>query len=355
MKILKRILTLAVIGIIVAGMVMVLQNNKANSEAKAKSVTPRPFAVSVTQVESRELSSSLVLVGTILPNREVTVSSETQGRLRAVANNIGQFKSAGSVLAQVDDELKRTAVQMAEVTLEKARKDLERLKQVQTENAIPEQSIDNAVYAVETAEVQLATARRQLRDARITVPFSGVVSAKFAEVGGMVSPGTPIASIVDISTLKVKLNVSETDVLSMKLGDQVEVTSDVHPGTSIIGRITTIGAKADEAHTYVVEVSIPNRADRPLKAGMFGRVAFNADSRHKSLVIPRTAIVGSVKKPQVFVASNGVVKLRDISTGTEVGTDIEVTGGISQGESIVISGQNNLRDNMAVEVMKSSK
>jgi RND family efflux transporter MFP subunit len=355
MKILKRILTLAVIAVIIGAMVMTLQSNKAKSEAKAKSVTVRPFAVSVIPVERRELSTSLVLVGTILPNREVTVSSETQGRLRAVSNNIGQPKPAGSVLAQVDDELKRTAVQMAEVTLEKAKKDLERLKQAQTENALPEQSIDNAVYAVETAEVQLATARRQLRDARITVPFSGVVSAKFAEVGGMVSPGTPIASIVDISTLKVKLNVSESDVLSMHLGDQVEVTSDIHPDASITGRITAIGAKADEAHTYTVEVSIPNRADRPLKAGMFGRVAFNADSRHQSLVIPRTAIVGSVKKPQVYVASNGVVKLRDIMTGAEVGTDIEVTKGLSPGESIVISGQNNLRDNMAVEVMKSSK
>jgi RND family efflux transporter MFP subunit len=352
MKIIKKLLFVIAGVALVAVVIMTLQSNKAKSEAKAKSVVVKPFAVSVETAERRELSNSLTLVGTFVPSREVTIASETQGRVRAVSGDIGDYRSGGSIIAQVDDELKRTAVSMAEATYEKAKRDLARIKEVQTENALPEQQLDNAAYAVETAESQLVTARRQLRDTRITVPFPGVVSARFVEIGSMVSPGTPIASIVDVSTLKLKLNVSESDIFALHLGDLVEVATDLYPGMTFAGRISAIGAKADEAHTYPVEISISNRADHPLKAGMFGRVAFNPQSKRQALVVPRTAIVGGVKNPQVFVVQNGVANLRQITVGGEVGTDVEVLKGLSLGETVVISGQNNLRDAMTVEVVK---
>jgi RND family efflux transporter MFP subunit len=150
----------------------------------------------------------------------------------------------------------------------------------------------------------------------------------------------------------VKINVSEKDVFKLKIGDAVDVTTDVYPGVTMEGRISTISAKGDELHTYPVEVILSNSTKTPLKAGMFGTVSFTAKSSGSNIVIPREAIVGSVKDAKVYVVENSIAKTRSIVTGKELGTSIEVLSGIRTGEVVVVNGQNNLKDNVAVTVRK---
>lgn len=352
----KRIITITVTSLIaillVYGGYSLLMSNKAQSEAKAKSVTVKPFAVSVTTVGSQELSSDLSLVGTIIASREVNIASETMGRVRSVNMELGQTKGAGSLLITIDDELKRTALQQAEISLEKAKKEHERMQMVQVENALPDQTLDNAKWAVQLAEAQVAAAQRQLRDARISAPISGTVTAKSVEVGSMVQAGQVLGTIVDLANLKLRINVPEKDVFSLKTGDPVAITTEVYPGVTIEGRIKAIIGKADEAHTYPVEITILNSRLHPLKAGMFGRVSFTSLPKRTSTVIPRAAVIGSVKNAQVYVVNGNTVRLREVVLGDEVGTNVEVLSGLKEGEQVVSTGQNNLRDSMQVEVVK---
>jgi hypothetical protein len=102
-----------------------------------------------------------------------------------------------------------------------------------------------------------------------------------------------------------------------------------------------------------VEVTVRNNSNHPLRAGMFGKVAFTTIPRRNVLIIPREALVGSVKKPQVYVVQGKVAKLRDIVVGAELGTNVEIISGVAQGETIVVNGQNNLRD--GVEITVSNK
>lgn len=352
MKVIKRIGFIVVVLAMLAGATLVLLQNKARSEAKQNIAKARPFAVTVSAAKQKQLSSGLTIVGTVVPNREVAVASETSGRVVAVSLTHGAYKPTGSVLVAVDDELKRIAVQMAEVTLEKARKDLERFTMAQTENALPDQQLDLARFQVKQAEAQLATTRRQLRDTRIVAPFGGVIVNKTVEVGSMVAPGMVVANMVDVSQLKVKLSVAEADIFNLRVGDRVDISSDVHPGVTYMGTIHTIGAKADEAHTYPIEIRVNNNGSSPLRAGMFARVRFSAIPRRTATVIPRTAIVGSTRDPRVFVVRNNHAYSRPIVVGESVGTDVEVVKGLLPGEELVVSGQTNLSDSMAVEVVK---
>jgi RND family efflux transporter MFP subunit len=282
----------------------------------------------------------------------VAVAAETMGRVVGTSLAVGSYRPAGSLLVRLDDELRVTGVRMAEITLDKARRDLERMQMVQTENAIPEQQIDAGKYQVQSAEAQVVTARRQLRDTRIVAPFGGVIATKNTEVGALLQPGTVVATLVDVSVLKVKLNVSERDLQDVRVGDAVEVTSDIHPGIVYTGTVGTIGARADEAHTYAVEVAMRNNDRYQLKPGMFARVRFTSVPTQRSLVIPRTALVGSVKQPEVYVVRNNTVYRRSIMIGGEAGTDVVVLKGLLAGDEVVVGGQNNLRDSMAVEVVK---
>jgi RND family efflux transporter MFP subunit len=351
----KKVLYAVIPMLLVAGIIVILMNNKAKSDAKAKVPPPKALSVAVAKVSRQSVSQNLALVGTIVANREVLVASETQGRIKAVGVKVGDRISSGSVIVRVDEELKQAALANAQVNYDKAKADLERYKTLQTESqgGVSDIQVQNMYQTMKGAEASLIVARRQLRDTRITAPISGVVTARPVEIGSSLAPGSPVATIVDISVLKVKVNVPEGDVFKLHNGDRVEITTDVYPGVSFNGSVTMIGAKADEAHTYPVEITVANNAANPLRAGMFGRVQFSSIPHKQALMIPREAVVGSVKQPRVYVVNNGVAKLRDIVVGGEEGTSLEVVSGLLEGDQVVVSGQNNLRDNVQVTVVST--
>lgn len=348
----KKVVALLVVGVVVAAIIFTLANNKEKMQAQTKPDIITAYPVSIGTVERRELSQALSLVGTITANREVAVVSETQGRITNLAFDLGDYKGAGAVLAQVDDELKAANFRMAEASFEKAKKDLERYESLYKEKTATDVQLESARLAYKNAETQLVVARRQYRDTKITTPVGGEIVLRAVELGSTVQPGMVIANIVDISTLKVKLNVPEQDAFKMKRGDKVSVTTEVYPGVTFTGTITTISAKADESHTYPIEISLANSKEHPLRAGMFGRVNFEAVRRSSAVIIPRAALVGSIRKPQIYVVDGDKAELRDLLIGMEAGNDLEVLQGLSGGEKIVLNGQNNLKNGVQVVVVK---
>lgn len=342
-----------VIGVIVVGAVVgILWHNKLTMQAKSKSNVLSSYPVSVETVGRAQLSETLSLTGTIAANIDVAIIAETQGRVVSVAAKVGDFKNSGSILVQIDDELRKAEFMKAEVNYERAKKDAERFKSLREEHAATEWQKENAWQGYKIAEAEYIRARKAYRDTKISTPIAGVVTARPVDLGTMVQPGMIVANVVDISKLKVKLNVSEEDVFKMKVGDGVEVTTDVYPGVTFSGKIATISSKADESHTYPVEIVLPNSKETPLKAGMFGRVAFTSMQVSSSLVIPREALVGSIKNPQVFVVENNVAQERNLVVGNAVGTKVSVLNGLKDGETIVVNGQNNLMSGVAVEIVK---
>lgn len=342
-----------VTGVLILGVIIaVLWHNKLQMQAKSRATMVMSYPVSVGKVTNEQLSESLSLVGTIVANRDVAIVSETQGRVVGISASVGDFKSSGAVLVQVDDELKKAEFIKAEVNYDRAKKDAERFKNLREERAATEWQKENAWQAYKVAEAQFIRARKEYRDSKITTPIAGFVTSRPVDVGTMVQPGMVVANVVDISKLKVKLNVAEQDAFKLKVGDPVEVTTDVYPGVVFPATIATISSKGDESHTYPVEITLVNSKTHPLKAGMFGRVDFVSMTKTKTLSIPREALVGSVKHPEVFVVENGLAKRRTLVVGNVIGKNIAVLQGVKEGETIVVSGQNNLKDSVAVDVVQ---
>ena len=348
----KKMKIAAGIVVVFAIMVAVLLNNKSKMRAESKNDTAKFLPVTLVQAQKQILSENLSLTGTITANNDVSVLSETEGRVTKVMVHIGDEVNAGAVLIQVDDEMKQAANAAAEVNYQKAKKDMQRYEKMDKEGTVADAQVEGARLAFKSAEAQYIIARRQYNDTKIKTPISGTVTARQVDVGATLQKNNVVANVVDISTLKVKLNVAEQDAFKLKVGDKVEVTTDVYPGIAFQGKIETISAKADEAHTYPVEVRLANNSAHPLRAGMFGRVAFVSIKSGETLSIPRQALVGSTKKAQVFVVEQGIAHLRDIVIGSQVGTNLEVLSGLKEGEQVVLSGQNNLKDKVAVTVVQ---
>ena len=341
--------------VVIAVIVAILFYNKYRMAKATPKGIQDVYYVTVDHAAKKSLSESLSIVGIVNANNDVNVISETSGKVTQVFAQVGDYKPAGSVLVQVDDELKKAALMSAEANYEKAKKDYERFQDLYKQKSATDAQLDQAKLGATMAEAQYIVAKRQYEDTKIKTPISGVVTARNVDVGSMVMgapQATLVANVVDISKLKVKLNVAESDVFKLKVGDPVSVTTDVYPGVTFKGKIETISVKADNVHTYPVEVSVMNDKENPLKAGMFAKVEFTSIENRQAVVIPRESLVGSVKNPQVFVVENGIARLRNLVVGEEAGTSIQVLNGLSEGETVVISGQNNLVDSVAVDIVK---
>ncbi len=337
--------------LIVAAVVAVLIRNRAVLRTAGGGITLSAYPVTVTTARKEPLSNVLTYIGTITANNDVDIVAETSGRVTAVRAMVGDVKRVGDVLIEVDDELAAADCVAAEVGYEKARRDLERSETLLADSSIPESQCEAIRLSCRAAEAQYITARRALRNTRITTPITGTVTACAVDTGAMVQKDNVVANVVDIATLRVKLSVPEGDVFKLAVGDTAEVASDVYPRVIFRGVIRTIGSRADDAHTYPLEVGLPNCGETPLKANMFGRVTFNAQSHREALVLPRQALVGSVENPQVFVVRGKVARLHDITMGEVNGLNVEILNGLTAADTVVIDGQYNLRDSVEVAVV----
>jgi len=339
-----------VIGVIVT----ILAINKKKLAANTSGGIDITYYVSVENVSKKNLTSQLSLTGTIYANNDVNILSETSGKVTEVFAKVGDFKQAGSVLVQVDDELRKAAYISAEANWTKAKNDLERFQKLFQDKSVSDTQLEQVKVGAAMAEANYIVAKRQLEDTKVKTPISGYITSRPVDVGTMLQ-GAPqptfVANVVDISRVKVKLNISEYDAVVLKAGDQVKVIADVYHNIIFNGRIEYISNKSDEARTYPVEISISNQGSAKLKAGMFVRAEFSSLRDRDAIVIPRSALVGSIKNPQVFVVENGAAKLKNLTLGTESGTEVQVIGGLNVGEVLVVNGQNNLVDNTKVEIL----
>lgn len=348
----KRIKYFLIIFLAVGAIIALLLNNKAKMEAKSANAKIDAYPVTVAEVLNSKAERNLELVGTITANNDVAIVSEAQGRVTKVYAEVGNYKTEGSPIIQLDDELKLAAFKTADVNYQKTKKDYERYQALLQTKAITDAQLETAKLAFQSAEAQYIVAKREYEDTKITTPISGVITSRPVDIGNYVNKTMVVANVVDISKLKVKLNVAESDVFKLKTGDKVVISTDVYPGITFPGKIETISDKGDEAHTYPVEILFGNTKEHPLKAGMFGKVTFNSISDGEKLLIPRNALIGSIKDPQVFVVENGKAKIRNVLLGSTFNNSLEVLKGLEVGDKVVVNGQNNLADNFKVMIVQ---
>jgi RND family efflux transporter MFP subunit len=346
----RSILILGVLLVLVAA--FFLMRGTATKPVSTSAISA-DVPVSVINVQRLKLASSISLAGTINASNDVNVISETQGSVRRVYLQVGDIVKAGTVLVEVEDDIPRSNLATAEISYQKAKRDFERSETLFQENSISRAQLDAGRLAMQAAENQFEIARRQLENTKIKTPIAGTVNTRFVEVGTMVQPGVPIANIVEITTLKVRVNVSERAAFQLKAGDPVDITTDVYPGQKFQARVDNIASKSDEAHTYPVEIKLSNSLKYPLKAGMFCRIAFTSIAATEAIAIPRASLIGSVKDATVFVVRSGIAYLQQIVVGKQTNEYLEVLNGLSEGDTVVTSGQNNLVDRTRVLIVTS--
>ncbi len=353
----KRMITIVVILVLAGFMGFTLSSNKKEMDENAKAV---PLEVGLVPVKAataqlKKIDNSILLTGNFVARKELPLIAEAQGSIIVLNIKEGQSVSQGQVIARIDPTAIQSSLATANAALKKAIKDKERYERLVAAGAISQKQYEDIALTVDNENAHLAGIEQQMKYTIIRSPMSGTVGEVNVEKGSFATVGMNIGSVIDVSKLKMVVNVSEADVVKLKKGQPVQIKTEVYPDHIFKGNITLISVQANEGRKYAIEVEVPVSADFPLKAGMFGTVTLNAETNDNSekLFIPRKAVVGSIKDAQVFVINaDSSVTLKSIEVQNISGDEVVVLKGLNTGEQIVTAGQINLQGGRKVKVIE---
>ncbi|HEY8404262.1 MAG TPA: efflux RND transporter periplasmic adaptor subunit [Flavobacteriales bacterium] len=350
----KLLVTSIIIIAALGGIFYVLNKNKAKNQAQIDVVAQKNAAVAVRSgfAEKKELNIEYVANGVFAPKQEVMIAAETAGRVVSVLVQEGAHVSAGQTLAVIESDKQNVGLANAQAVYNNALAEVARFESAYATGGVTKQQLDQVKLQLENAKNNLKSAQLAANDVIVKASFAGIVNSKKIEPGATVNFGQQMFEIVNVSSLKIKVNVDEKHIGGLKLGQEVKITTSVMPDKSWTGNITFIAPKADASLNFVVEVEVKNNADNDLKAGMYGTVTFGSGEKQTVFVIPRTAFVGNVSSNKVFVIKDGKAILTQVVSGRNFGDYVEVISGLNEGDEVVVTGQINLLDGMAVEVIK---
>ena len=348
-----------------------------------------PTAATVTTALAREVAvgnqqTVLNASGYVTARLQATVSSKVTGKVLEVLIEEGMDVDEGQVLARLDDANARAAYRLSDAQLRAARADLEesrvrrheaslelrRIRALASDGFASEAELDAATanvdsldarlesqrQAVEVAEKALAVARQSLEDTVIRAPFAGIVVAKNAQPGEMISPmssggftRTGIGTIVDMASLEIEVDVNEAYINRVKPEQRVEATLDSYPDWQIPGHVIAIIPTADR-QTATVQVRVGfDELDPRILPDMGVKVAFQGAVTEQTgvstvVVVPRKAIRSDGGTDIVLVVSDGVLERRAVSVDQTTGDDAFLLSGLRAGERVVLEGPADLAD-----------
>ena len=332
--------------------------------------------------------------GYVTPRQRATIAAKITARVNEIFVDEGMQVEPGQVLARLDDsdararlasasaEREATAAALGElrVNLENAERELRRVDALWDQRLVAEQARDQARMAVDGLRARLGLAREQVTaaDARVKVaqqdldnctvraPFGGIVVSKDAQRGEMVSPvsagggftRTGIATIVDMGSLEIEVDVNESYIARVKAGQPVTAVLDAYPDWQVPAKVRTVIPTADRQKATVKVRATFDRLDPRILPDMGVKVTFLGEERSVPVeaagrvLVSRAALIEEGGTTAVFVHREGRVERRAIRLGQARGNEHEVVAGLSDGEQVVTTGAKQLRDGQSVRVKR---
>lgn len=337
--------------------------------------------VSTAQVKMGTLEAASVVSGKLEAGESANVVAKMAGKVAAVHVDVGSAVRAGQVLVTLDNTdlaarleqakagvaAAESALAVAQTAYAVAEANYQRGKQLLEQGAIPravfeaeyelkyiqaKEQVERALPAqLAQARASLALAESAYNDSFVRAPISGLVTARNVNPGEMASTMTPVISLANLDKVEVKATVGENLVNQLKPGQKVQVKISAVAGQPFAGVITTIAPAADPVSKgFPIKVQIDN-PKHVLKPGMFAEVQLTPPQK-EALLVPREAVIKAEDKNVVWVIKEGQAQKKEVQIGESDGRRIIITAGLTEGEEVVVAGQENLQEGAKVEVVE---
>ncbi len=310
-----------------------------------------PIPVEAAAIETGRISSYISATANLVPESEVRILAEWEGRLDKLNVEEGDAIAKGQVLAQLARQDGEITLNKAKVRSSTSRMAYERAERLKAQELISPEDFDKAALDFEIATQELAEAEWKFEKTLIRAPFTGRVTERMVQRGQHVRPGDELFTVADFDPLISRIYLPERDVLSLDEGRAVRISLRADSGIEFEGKIRQISPVVDTA-TGTVKVTVEARkVPAKVRPGAFVRIDVVRDQIMGAVLMPREAVVRELQSAFVFVAKDGVAEKRPVTLGLEEDDHIQATSGVEAGEQIIVAGQGGLKDGSAVKLI----
>ena len=311
----------------------------------------RATAVSQVVVQPRAFTDRIEVLGVAKGRQSVTITSNTAELITAVHFSDGQYVSKGQVLVELKADQETAGIAQAQVQLSQAEREYTRWKTLADRGIAPRASAEQYMAARDTARAALASASAQKLDKVIRAPFSGRVGITDIAPGALISPGTAIVTLDDVSLIRVDFSVPDRYLPILREGLTITAKPDALPGEVFTGRIAQIDTRIDPTtRALKARAEFPN-TDGRLKPGMLIKVGIDQGQR-QAVAVPEPAIQFEGSQASVFLIAKGpkgqVARRTAVQTGLSADGFVEIVSGLKAGDHIVADGLNRIQDGAAI-------
>jgi len=282
---------------------------------------------------------------TVKANIVNNIAPQTTGRIIDIKVEIGDFVSAGQLLANMD----ASQLEQAEFRLKNYESDMQRVEQLLNEGGVSQSDYDQAVLAYKVAK---SGYDNLVENTVLRSPVSGVITARNYDKGDMYSMSSPLFTVEQITPVKLLVPISESDYTKVSKGDKVTIVADALPGRTYTGTIARLYPTMDATtHTFNVEVQVRNE-NRELRPGMYARATVDFGSNYNIMIPDQAAVkMQGAGTRQVFVLNpDNTVGVKVVTLGRHLDGKYEILSGLDEGDLVVVKGQATLKNGDKVEV-----
>jgi len=357
--------------------IMLLMNGcSKKDEENVENAVP----VKIYKVKSESISKYIRATGAVTAEEDVIVYGKIAERIEKIHVKPGQRVVKNQILAEQKNDIQKQGLEIANSSLKTAEaqakfaaQEFERINKLYFEKAISQQQFDQVKTTKETAEQAFnqaqsgyEQAKEQHENSFVKAPFDGVVAALFVEENQMVNIGQPVVQVVSPSNMKSKIYLTGEDIQNVKVGQKVLIKFPTIPGEVFAGRVNKINTAIDPmSKSLEVEIAFLSKDNR-IKSGLFGEFLIEAEYNANSLVIPEPALIpqteikidretglqNTFKKYYLFVIEKNRAKMKEVKTGIANNGQIQITNGLTIGDSVIIVGQNIVKEGQTVNVIE---
>jgi membrane fusion protein (multidrug efflux system) len=307
--------------------------------------------VEVVGVSSGSVSTYITATANLIPEEEVQVLAEAEGRVTRLLVEEGDRVKAGQLLAALLRDEAEILYNKAQLKAANAEMAYERAERMHRENLIAQEEHDKTTMDHRIAQQELAEAEWRLDKTEIRAPFAGRVTKRNITLGQHVRPGDDLFTVTDFDPLISRIYLPEKDVLPLKEGREVDITLKADDSVRFRGRIRQISPVVDTA-TGTVKVTVA-AIDPPaiVRPGGFVTIDIVRATHANTLMLPRDAVIRELQRAHVFVVQDDVAEKRSVTLGLEEKDKLEILDGVEAREMVVVAGQGGLKDGSRIKIL----
>lgn len=324
---------------------------EADEEADKTPAVP----VAIADLQVGQVSSYLTATANLVPESEVEVLAEWEGRLGTLAVEEGDTIEKGQILAELAKGDAEIALQKTRVRADTARIAFHRAEKLRQQELLAQEEYDNVEQAFRLAEQEVAEAEWRLEKTFIRAPFRGIVTQRNVQHGQHVRPGDSLFRVADFEPLIARVYLPEKDVLSLQAGRSVRLSLRADDEVTFAGKIQKISPVVDTA-TGTVKVTVAaSRVPSEVRPGAFVRVDIAKETRDRVVLVPREAVVRELQTTYVFVALGDTddqhAEKREVVLGLEEDGRVEAVSGLDADDRVITAGQGGLDDGAKIKLV----